>query len=64
MLLATPNLQELEKLIERFKGENLAHTVFREPDIDNQITAVAVEPCDLSRKICSNLPLILKTKKP
>jgi hypothetical protein len=37
--------------------------VFREPDINNEITAIAVEPSEKSRKLCSNLPLALKGLK-
>lgn len=64
VFLSVPNESELERYIERFKEHNLKHTVFREPDIGNQITAVAVEPCELSKKICSRLSLTLKNAKP
>ena len=40
------------------KGINIS--VFREPDIGNQITAIAIEPCDKAKKICSKLPLLLQ----
>ena len=36
------------------------HTIFREPDINNEITAVAFEPCETSRKITSSCPLLGK----
>jgi len=40
--------------------ENIKYSVFKEPDIDNQVTAIALEPSDLTRKLCSNIPLALK----
>lgn len=51
---------ELIKLISRAILSGIKHTVFREPDIDNQITAVAFEPCELSRKLTSSCPLLGK----
>jgi len=38
----------------------LAYTEFREPDIGNQLTAIAVEPGIESKRICSSLPLMLR----
>jgi len=38
----------------------IKHTVFREPDIDNQITAVAFEPSEASKKLTSSCPLLGK----
>jgi hypothetical protein len=40
--------------------QGIRFSVFKEPDIDNQITAIALEPGSKSKKICSNLSLALK----
>jgi hypothetical protein len=50
----------LEQLILSAEKKGIKYTVFREPDIDNQITAVTLEPSEASRKITSSLPLIGK----
>tara|TARA_R110000782_G_scaffold21299_1_gene57307 strand:- start:9906 stop:10043 length:138 start_codon:yes stop_codon:yes gene_type:complete len=38
----------------------IKHTVFCEPDIGNQITAVAFEATDMARKLTSSCPLLGK----
>ena len=59
-LLSTTNEEELKRLIEQAAEHGIAHSVFREPDIDNQITAIALAPGPKSKKLCSRLPLALK----
>lgn len=51
---------DLNKLIEKALLNNIKFSVFREPDIDNQITAITLEPSLISKKLCSNLKLALK----
>ena len=58
--LSVANEQELEELIEKAISQNICLSVFREPDIDNQITAIALAPGVKSKKLCSNLKLALK----
>lgn len=59
-MLAAANEVELRKLIERAEMQNIKISIFREPDIDNQITAIALEPSCKSKKLCSGLKLALK----
>jgi len=40
--------------------EDIKHITFTEPDLGNQITAIAIEPTDMARRICSSFPLALK----
>jgi len=58
--LAVQNEQELVNLINKASEKEIKFSVFREPDIDNQITAIALEPGLLSKKLCSNLRLALR----
>ena len=59
-LLAVTNEQELVALVERAQHQEIKFSIFREPDIGNQITAIALEPGVKSKKLCSNLKLALK----
>ena len=59
-LLSVANEDELEKLIYKASSKDIRFSVFREPDIGNKITAIALEPCDWSRRLCSSLRLALK----
>lgn len=51
---------ELIKLITKAIFMGVKHTIFREPDLGNSITAVAFEPSDLAKKITSSCPLLGK----
>jgi len=46
-------------LLEKIKIQELKHSIFREPDMNNQMTAIAVEPTEKTMKLCSKLPLAL-----
>lgn len=63
VFLCVENEASLQQFLQKIKNTSLKYSTFTEPDIDNQLTAIAIEPCDLSRKITSNLPLALKEKK-
>jgi len=58
--LSVANEYELNKLIEKAVLLNIKISVFKEPDIDNQITAIALQPGIKSKKLCSNLKLALR----
>lgn len=59
-VLSCLNEQELILLLENAEKYGIKFSVFREPDIDNQITAIAIEPGVKSRKLCSSLKLALR----
>ena len=62
-VLSVENESELKQLIHKLQQSNLKYSVFRESDIDNQITAICIEPSDETRRITSQLPLLLKEYK-
>lgn len=59
-LLSVNDEVNLMKLITKADSQNIRWSAFREPDIGGQITAIALEPCVETMKLCKNLPLALK----
>lgn len=58
-LLSVANERELMRLLVIADDHGLRTSAFREPDIDGQITAIAIEPHSKTAKICGHLPLAL-----
>lgn len=58
--LSVNDIFELQMLIDKLKKNNIKFTAFYEPDIDNQLTAICIEPSEQSRKVTSSIPLMLK----
>jgi peptidyl-tRNA hydrolase len=59
-LLSVSNEEELKQLMEQATNNGIHFSVFRESDIDNEITAIALSPGPKSKKLCSRLPLALR----
>lgn len=60
--LSVGNERMLQNIIEQAAKNDIQCSVFREPDIENQITAIALAPGPKSKKLCSRLPLALRGK--
>lgn len=58
IFLSVKNEDELNRLIKKAKLKNIKLSIFKEPDIGNQITAITLEPCQDSKKITSNIKLM------
>jgi peptidyl-tRNA hydrolase len=52
--------EELIKIIQKASQEDIKHSIFKEPDINNEVTAIALAPGQKSKKLCANLKLALK----
>lgn len=61
-LLAAKDESELAALSDRLKKKDLKFIVFTEPDLNNEITAIAIEPGKRTRRVTSSFPLALKSK--
>jgi Peptidyl-tRNA hydrolase PTH2 len=60
IFLSVENEQKLKFFLEKIKFYDLKYSTFFEPDIGNQLTAIAIEPGERTQKLTSNLPLTLK----
>lgn len=60
IFLSVANEQELLDLIDKCKSKNIECCEFREPDLDNSLTSICIEPSGKTKKICYNLKLALK----
>lgn len=58
IFLSVRNEAELILLAAHAKSENIRVSVFREPDLNNEITAIALEPSTVSDKITKSLKLL------
>ena len=61
--LSVKDEKQLMFLIERALDKNIKISIFLEPDCDYEITSIALEPGEKSKKLCSGLPLALKRLK-
>lgn len=59
-LLSVANESELQQLIDKTQTKGIKYSVYREPDLDNQITSICLEPSNKSKKLCSSIKLALK----
>lgn len=59
-LLSVNNESELIELLRMAHNKNIPASYFREPDMQNQITAIALAPGSKSKKLCSKLKLALR----
>ena len=63
VFLSTDSEQSLLAILEKCRLKGLTHTVFVEPDLDNMVTAIAIEPHEDAAKITSNCRLALRDVK-
>lgn len=61
--LSVKDETELEALSQKAKENNITIVEFREPDLNNQLTAICLEPSIEAKKLCSSIPLALKERK-
>ena len=60
VFLSVENEEALQRLLEKIQIQDIKYSMFFEPDIGNQLTAVCLEPGQVCEKLVSNLPLALK----
>lgn len=60
VLLSCENEESLKNLLLKANIKDIKYSAFTEPDLNNELTAVAFEPCEDTCKLVSNLPLAFK----
>lgn len=60
VIVSVPNEDALLALTDRADDLKIKFGLIREPDLDNQATAIAFHPSESARRLCSSLPLALK----
>lgn len=58
-LLTVPNEEALRRLADLADDRDLKLAAFREPDLGDALTAIALQPGPRTQKLCRNLPLAL-----
>lgn len=60
VIVSVPDEDALLDLITEASRRGIIRTAVREPDLDNEATAVALAPGAAARKLCASLPLAMK----
>jgi hypothetical protein len=63
IFLSVDNDNELHNLINKLKCVNIPLSIFKEPDLNDQITAISFLSSDKTKKFTSKLSLMLKNNK-
>lgn len=57
VVVAAKDLQDLEVFSKMLQEKGYKHSRFTEPDIGDELTAVALVPCPEAKKLCSRFKL-------
>ncbi|KKN65754.1 hypothetical protein LCGC14_0478930 [marine sediment metagenome] len=57
-VLAVENEEGLVKILKKAKTRGVRYSYFREPDMDNQLTAIVLEPGLDSKRLSSHIKLM------
>ena len=60
VFLSTNNQENLLELADKLSQKGILFSKFYEPDIGNELTAIALEPSSEARRMVSSFPLLLK----
>jgi len=62
VIVAVQDENALIELCRKARTHGLIHNRIREPDYNDELTALALEPGDAARRLCSQYPLALREK--
>ena len=52
--------QSLKDLISKANAKGIKYSAFTEPDLNDSLTSIVLEPCEEASKMCSSLQLAFK----
>jgi peptidyl-tRNA hydrolase len=64
VVVSVPGEAALVALQDQADAAGITSSLVREPDIDDQATALCLEPGPAAKRLCSQLPLALREKVP
>lgn len=62
IVLAVDTETDLATFVERLAAHHIEHTAVFEPDLNNELTAVALTPGPQTARMCASLPLAGRTQ--
>ena len=60
VMLSLPDEEALQQLILKCKLAGISYTAFYEPDLNNQLTPICLEPGPITQKLVKRIPLMFK----
>ena len=57
IVVSVPSESDILEIEKKAINSNLKYSLWSEPDLDNEITAIALSPGGVAARLCSNLPL-------
>lgn len=63
VVVSVDDLGSLTTLAAKAALRGISYSLWVEPDLGNEATALALEPGEASKRLCSNLPLALKRQE-
>lgn len=57
-VLSVENENELKNVLQKAEIKNIKYSYFCEPDLNNQLTAVVLEPGNISKQLSRNIGLM------
>jgi peptidyl-tRNA hydrolase len=57
IVVSVPSESDILEIEKKALTHNLKYSIWSEPDLDNEITAIALAPGSTAARLCSNLPL-------
>jgi len=60
IVLSVEDEHSLAQLMARCEERGVKYSAFREPDINNELTAIAIQPSEEAYRLTSNIPLALR----